>query len=158
LNLPAREQTQLAEVTQVFGDAQVLIETEGLRQVTDKRTRLARRLPVHLSSAGGGLHNASQNLEDRSFAGAVGTNQSEDFAGGNFQVDALYGLEVAITLAQFANVDCDFARRVDGRDCFGITFFGGAVFGRSWIRTVHRPGSERVLKREGRFGPGCCNC
>ena len=58
-----RNAAQIADVADVFGDGEVRIEAEGLRQIAGVRARFAGRHAEDLGGAGGGLHDARRGSE-----------------------------------------------------------------------------------------------
>jgi hypothetical protein len=50
-----------------------------------------------------------EDLDRRGLAGAVRSEQAEDFPGPHFEVDPFDRFEIAVCLAQPAHVDCKFA-------------------------------------------------
>src|SRR5205085_5398677 len=74
------QQTQLTNVAQVFARAQILKETEGLREIADVRTRIAGRATEHLGRAGRLRHHAAEDLKRRSLARAVRPDETENLA------------------------------------------------------------------------------
>ena len=96
---------QLADITNVFHDAKVEIETEGLREVAGLRTGFARGLAKDVRSALSGFHHAGEDLKGGGFAGTVGADQSENFAAVDFKADAAHGFEGDVALPQIAHDD-----------------------------------------------------
>ncbi len=62
--------------------------------------------PENADFAGGSLANAFENFDGGCFAGAVGAEKTEDFAGVDFEVNAADGSDVAIRLSQAPHEDC----------------------------------------------------
>src|SRR4029450_6214124 len=69
---------QLADVAQVLGNAQVVVQAERLRKITNVRARLPGRLTQQLRGAGCRLHDAAQDLERRGLPGALWSDECED--------------------------------------------------------------------------------
>ena len=57
----------------------------------------------HAHIAGGALADAFENLDGGGFARAVGTEQAEDFAGLDFEIDAADSFEVAVAFVETVN-------------------------------------------------------
>ena len=105
IDLPGRNVTEIADVADVFRDAEIGIEAERLRQIADLRARLARGLAEDFGLARSRLHDAAEYLERGCFAGAIGTDQAENFSLANFKVDGAYCLDGAVVLSQRVNVN-----------------------------------------------------
>src|SRR5437899_12691227 len=54
------------------------------------------------------LHHAAENLKGGSFAGAVWSNQTENLAALDVEIDAAHGFNVAVNFAQTANMNREF--------------------------------------------------
>ncbi len=110
-NLGGRHEAQIADVADVLHDAEIGIQTEGLREISGVRSRVTRRHAEHFGGTRGRFHDAREDLESGSFAGAVGTDQPEDFAIANFEIDAAHGFEIAIAFPEIADADRRLAAR-----------------------------------------------
>jgi len=71
---------QIADVTDVFENREIRIETELLGEVAGFGARGARRLAKNFRHATAQLHNSGEDLERRGLAGSVGPDQAEDLA------------------------------------------------------------------------------
>ena len=58
-------------------------------------------LPIQADSAVGGTIYAGEHIEHRGLSGAVGAEESEDFAPRHIERNAVYGGKIAEPLAQF---------------------------------------------------------
>ena len=90
---------KVANIADVFGNREVRIETEGLREIARVCARLASRLAEYFGAASCGFDHSSDDLESRSLAGSVGTQKSEYRCFGDFKTDAANGFDRAIVLA-----------------------------------------------------------
>src|SRR5215510_7260227 len=106
-DLPVPELSQLADIAQVFHDAQVLIEAERLCQIANHRTRITRRLAENRRFTRRRRHHTAQNLKHRGFARTIWSDQTEDFTAMNFQIKATHDFYFAVAFAQAANPDSD---------------------------------------------------
>src|SRR6185369_1393199 len=104
-NQPTSQQPQLAHVPKILRDAEILIQTERLCQITNKRPRVDGRLAVHLRLARRRLHHAAKHLEHRGLTRTVWSNDSADLAGRDIEVDALDRLESAVILHEASHLD-----------------------------------------------------
>ena len=121
-----RHAAQIADVADVFGDGEIGIETEGLREIAGVRAGFARGTAENLGRAGGGFHDAREDLKRGGFARAIGSDQAEDFAVADVEVDAAHGLERAVALPEIANANCRGLRRLaPSRSAAAGSGFGG---------------------------------
>ena len=128
---------QVGEVLDRVGAGQPVVEVELARQVADPPVdgdRVARRLDAeHLGATGGRSDEIEQDPHHRRLAGAIGSEEPEDLALGDVEVDVDDPAMDAVGLGQALGMD----DRVHGR-----TPVRGA--GRSLaIDRVRRPGSSR---------------
>jgi hypothetical protein len=98
---------QLTHVAKVLGHAEVLVQAERLREVADVRARVPRRPAEQLRLARRRLHHATQDLERRRLAGAVGPDESEDLPGADLEIDAAHRRDRAVALDEPARADGD---------------------------------------------------
>ena len=97
------------ELREMLGDREVLVHGRGLEHDADPpspveiRGRWIGAEHLHLTRIA--LSVALQDLDRRRLAGAVRTEQTEDLAGAELEVDALQRFELAIRLGQAANAD-----------------------------------------------------
>src|SRR5262249_22286559 len=97
--------SQLTHIVKIFRNTQILIETECLSQVADKRASFAGRLSKDLRFTGGWFPHAPPHLKRRRLSRALPTHDSEDLAAFYRQIDAFDGLERSVLLSQSANLD-----------------------------------------------------
>jgi hypothetical protein len=87
---------QLTDVAKVLLHREVRIQTEILRQVARKTSGIPCSDTKHLGCPAGGLHDASEHLKNRGFPGAVGSDQTKDFAFAHSEVNAAYRFDAAV--------------------------------------------------------------
>ena len=93
-----KQSPQFSHIPKVFGDAEIVVETEYLSQVTDVGARVACRSTKHDRLAGCGGHHAAENLKDGGLAGAIRSDQSKNLAVGDCEIDAANRFHRAIVL------------------------------------------------------------
>src|SRR5580704_3785957 len=89
---------------QVFEDGEIGVERKLLRHVAnvaaDQFGRLNDVVAGYRGAAGGGMQQSAQNSNRGRFSGAVGSEESKDFAGARLKRNAIDGSEIAETLNQ----------------------------------------------------------
>ncbi len=105
-DLIRRHAAQIADVADVFGDGEIRIEAERLRQIAGVRARFAGRHAENFRRAGGGFHHSGEDLERGGLACAVRADQSEDFAVADFEIDAPNGFQRTVAFPEIADPDC----------------------------------------------------
>src|SRR5262249_18994742 len=91
----AIEAVHLADESEVFGAVEALEEAHALRDDANLALHFDRvggeidAEKVH--AAGRGSEQAGKHFDGGGFAGAVGSKESEELAGGDLQVDVVYG-------------------------------------------------------------------
>src|SRR5581483_8374489 len=106
-----RNAIDAGEEVEVLLDREIVIERKFLRHVSDaaahgagtQRAGFARERAF----AGGGLDKTAEHLDGRGFAGAVGAEESVDFAVTYFEVHVLHGLKFAESLREISRTDGD---------------------------------------------------
>src|SRR5262249_43788968 len=99
---------QPAGITQVFIDAEILIQAERLSQVSNLGPGFARVCGQHANISTALCEHAPDNPESRCFAGSVGAYQSEDFASSYFEADLIQSFDVAIALGKRMSLNYRF--------------------------------------------------
>src|SRR4029434_7613570 len=79
---------QFSHVTQILGNAEVVIETEYLSQVAYIGACCARRTTENDRVTARRRHHAAENLEDRTLTCTVRADETKDFARCDREVDA----------------------------------------------------------------------
>src|SRR5689334_14329424 len=96
---------EVADVADVLCNGEVGIEAERLGEVAGLRSRFARRAAENLRAAGSCFHHAREDLKRSSLSGSVRADESEDFAGADFEIEAADRLNGAVVFAELADVD-----------------------------------------------------
>src|SRR5262249_32138296 len=94
---------QVARVAEVFGDGEVRVQAEGLRQIAGLRPSLPRRTAEDLGRATACLHDSGEDLEGGRLARAIGTDETEDLALADLEADAAHGVDRAVALPEVAH-------------------------------------------------------
>src|SRR5439155_22075774 len=105
LDVARDHSSELADVAQVLGYAQVWVEAERLGEIAHAHPRGSRRLAEKLGDAGRRLHHAAEDLKGRGLAGPIRPDEPEDLARLHLQVDAANRLDIAISLRQRPDLD-----------------------------------------------------
>src|SRR2546421_6490848 len=100
---------------QMLGDGEQVVGMDRVRNVSELLFRSdGIAFDVKAADAnysGGWPQNAGDGAERGGFAGAVGSHQTDDFAGMNFATEALDGEEAAVSFAELLNFnDARFGR------------------------------------------------
>src|SRR5262249_26333019 len=85
-----------SRIIQIFIDAKILVEAEGLSQVSHARTGVARCSAQNVNISSAVREHAADDAECGRFAGAVRADESEDFALLYFEADLIERLEIAV--------------------------------------------------------------
>src|SRR5262249_29518864 len=91
---------KLAHVFQILGYAEVVIETENLRQVSDLGTSFARGMPQHDDLTRCCRHHTAENLKRGRLSRSIRSNQAKDLAMFDREVDAANGFYRAVTFME----------------------------------------------------------
>ena len=99
--LTSSEPVQFAEGREVLGDSQIRVDAELLGRVPDQARGLdgGGAVPADAGASGVGLAQPAQNRDERGLAGPVSSEQSEDLAGFDAQVDPSQDLVSSVALA-----------------------------------------------------------
>ena len=100
-----RDASQLTDVAEVLGHAEIRVEAERLGEIADVLACLPCGAAEQLRVARGGFHHAAEDLERRGLARAVGPDEPEDLAPAHVQFDAAHRLDLAVALGQRARAD-----------------------------------------------------
>ena len=99
-----RHGIQVGEQDEIFRDAEVFVQTERLRHITDRgmhRGCIGRHVVVqHPHAAGAGAQQTGEQSQQRGFARAVRANQAGDDAGLDASVDAVQRNGIGIGVAE----------------------------------------------------------
>ena len=95
-DLIRRHAAQIADVANVFEHREIRIQAERLRQIPGVRARFASGNAEDFRRPGRSLHDAGEDLERGRLAGAVGADQTEDFAVADFKIDTEDGIDDAV--------------------------------------------------------------
>src|SRR5262249_25822238 len=94
-----------ARIVEVFIDAKVGIETEGLCEVSDARPCVARRRLQDFDLAASGRHHTADDAKGGGFSGAICTDESKDLSGPHLERNGVHSLDGRIVLAERLSVD-----------------------------------------------------
>src|SRR5215469_10755984 len=106
-----RHAAQVAYVADVFHHAQVRVQAEGLGKVSGFGTGVTGSAAEDFNLAAACFHDAGKDLEGRGLAGAVRTDQAEDFALLYIEADSTNSLDRSVVFAKAAYANGDFFRR-----------------------------------------------
>ena len=98
--LASAESVQLSEGCQILGDAQVRVDAQLLRRVSDQPCGVGGRgaVAADANTSGVGSAQAAQDRDERGLAGPVSSEQAEDLPGFDAQVDPAQDLVGAVAL------------------------------------------------------------
>ena len=107
--LRRRHAAELCEVVEIVEDHHLVVERHALRQVADAgadRDGVRGHVDVHhLGRAGRRRHVAGEDLHGRRLAGAVRSEEADDFAAVDIEADAPQRLKVAVVLGEVSDLD-----------------------------------------------------
>ena len=116
--LRRRKTHQFGGISQILDGGEVIVETDGVRQIADPALdlqRRARRITAeHADDAGGNLGQAEHHQDRRGLAGAVRPEQSKHLALDDIEVDGVDRVHVVVTLGKAPRRDHDLVCRRDG--------------------------------------------
>jgi len=141
-DLVGRHAAKVADVADVFGHREIRIQTERLRQVSGVRAGFPGRNAEHFRRPGRGLHHSGEDLESGGLPGAVGADQSEDFAIRDFEIDTNNGVEDTVLFVEIANQNRRAFGR--GRDNGTVPFESRGRHLRSQSHLLKRPDGQTL--------------
>src|SRR5262249_56021703 len=100
-----RNLAQASRVIQVFIDTKILVQAEGLCQVSHVRTGFAGCTPQDTNLAAAFTEHAADDAECGRLAGSVGADQSEDFSFPYFETDLIDSLQSIVAFGKRVRFD-----------------------------------------------------